>query len=556
MYGGLFRFVGEMGFFSRLGIIGFGIGIPLGLVMGFFLFIFSKPDKVKDPMIRPICELDSDALEELIPEIPLWVKHPDFNRVDWFNKFLAAMWPYLDKAICRRIRAMTKPIFAKYIGTFRIQSIEFESLSLGTLSPKLYGFKVHETDENELVMETAIRWAGNPDVVLVLRLFSLQIRIQLIDLQIFAAPQIVLKPLVPAFPCFSNIVVSLLEKPHVDFGLKILGGDIMSIPGLHQFVQEAIRKQVLNLYLWPRVFEIPILDASVGATKKPVGILHVNVVKALGLSKMDLLGTSDPYVKLSLIGERLPSKKTTIKMNNLNPVWNEKFKLVVKDPESQVLHLRVYDWDKVGGHDRLGMQLVPLKVLAPHETKELTLDLIKNTDINNHQNKKPRGQLVVELTFIPFRVESSKSSSRLDGSRSMVSQNERDIHDDFIGGGAGLLWVKIQGATSVEGKRHSDHYAVTHFRGEKKKTKMVKKCRDPVWNEEFPFMLEEPPLKEKIHIELKSRRSGLFSFLSKESLGHVEINLIDVVHNGRINQKYHLINSRHGMIHVEIQWTQ
>ena len=48
MYGGLFRFVGEMGFFSTLlGIIGFGIGIPLGLVMGFFLFIFSKPDKVK-----------------------------------------------------------------------------------------------------------------------------------------------------------------------------------------------------------------------------------------------------------------------------------------------------------------------------------------------------------------------------------------------------------------------------------------------------------------------------------------------------------------------------
>ena len=35
---------------------------------------------------------------------------------------------------------------------------------------------------------------------------------QLIDLQIFAAPRIVLKPLVPAFPCFSNIVVSLLEK--------------------------------------------------------------------------------------------------------------------------------------------------------------------------------------------------------------------------------------------------------------------------------------------------------------------------------------------------------
>ncbi|KAE8647301.1 synaptotagmin-3 isoform X2 [Cucumis sativus] len=466
------------------------------------------------------------------------------------------MWPCLDKAICSSIRGMAEPMFAEYIGKFQIQSIEFETLLLGTLSPKLYGIKVHETNENEIVMETAIKWAGNPNIVLILRLFSLQIRIQLVDLQIFAAPRVALKPLVPAFPCFTNIVVSLLEKPHVDFGMKILGGDIMSIPGLYQFVQETIRKQVSNLYLWPHVLEIPILDASVAATKRPVGILHVNVVKALKLSKMDLLGTSDPYVKLSLSGERLPSKKTTVKMNNLNPIWNEKFKLIVKDPESQVLQLQVYDWDKVGGHDRLGMQLVPLKVLTPYETKELTLDLLKNTNtnINEYQNKKPRGQLVVELKFTPFREESSKFSSQLDGCGSMVSRDERDLQDDCVGG-AGLLSVKIQGATSVEGKRHSNPYAVMHFRGEKKKTKMVKKCRDPVWNEDFEFMLEEPPLGEKIHIEVRSRRSSRFSFFSKESLGHVEINLGDVVHNGRINTKYHLINSRHGMIHVQIKWT-
>ncbi|XP_022134404.1 synaptotagmin-3-like isoform X2 [Momordica charantia] len=464
------------------------------------------------------------------------------------------MWPYLDKAICDRIRAIAKPMFAEYIGKFHIQSIEFECLSLGTLPPRLYGFKVHETNENEIVMETAVRWAGNPNIVLVLRLFSLNIKIQLVDLQIFAAPWAALKPLVPTFPCFSNIVVSLLEKPHVDFGMKVLGCDVMSISGLYQFVQETIKKQIANLYLWPHVFGIPILDSSIAMTKKPVGILHVKVVQALKLSKMDLLGTSDPYVKLSLSGERLPSKKTTIKMNNLNPVWNEKFKLIVKDPQSQVLQLQVYDWDKVGGHDRLGMQLVPLKVLEPYETKELTLDLLKNTNINDSHNKKPRGQLVVELTFTPFREESSKCSGMLDVTcRSMASQNARDLLDDFVGG-AGLLSVKVQGATGVEGKRHSNPYIVAHFRGEKRKTKMVKKCRDPVWNEDFQFMLEEPPLEEKVHIEVRSRRT-LFSFLSKESLGHVEINLTDVVHNGRINEKYHLINSKHGMIHVEIQWT-
>lgn len=83
------------------------------------------------------------------------------------------------------------------------------------------------------------------------------------------------------------------------------------------------------------------------AIQKPVGILHVNVVRAIKLLKMDLLGASDPYVKLSLTGDKLPSKKTTIKRKNLNPQWNEKFKIVVKDPQSQVLQLQVYDWDKV-----------------------------------------------------------------------------------------------------------------------------------------------------------------------------------------------------------------
>lgn len=83
------------------------------------------------------------------------------------------------------------------------------------------------------------------------------------------------------------------------------------------------------------------------AIKKPVGILNVKLVRAIKLLKMDFLGTSDPYVKLKLSGEKRPSKKSSIKKRNLNPEWNEDFKLIVKDPETQILELHVYDWDKV-----------------------------------------------------------------------------------------------------------------------------------------------------------------------------------------------------------------
>ncbi|KAG7012905.1 Synaptotagmin-3 [Cucurbita argyrosperma subsp. argyrosperma] len=552
-----------MGFFSTVfGILGFGIGLPLGLLVGFLLFVYSEPKDVKEPVTRPLCELDTTSLQNLMPEIPLWVKYPDYDRMDWLNKFLSDIWPYLDKAICGSIRAIAKPIFSEYIGKFQIEDIEFEQLSLGTLSPKFHGLKVYETNENELVMEPAIKWAGNPNIVVAVNILSLRIKIQFVDLQIFAMPRLTLKPLVPTFPCFANIVASLLEKPQIDFGLKIMGADIMSVPGLYRFIQETIKKQVASLYLWPRVLEIPILDSSTSATRKPAGILHVKVVRATKLLRMDILGTSDPYVKLRLIGGG-PAKKTSVKMRNLNPVWNEKFKLLVHDPKSQVLQLKVYDWDKVGGHDRLGMQLVPLNLLTPYNTKELVLDLQKNTDINDPQNKKPRGKLEVELMYTPLREESMRFLENSNSDVQSESRSNVDIQSESrsnvepenqTSDRAGVLSVKVQGARNVEGEKHNNPYAVIHLRGEKRKTKMIKKTRDPSWNEEFPFMLEEPPIKEKIHIEVMSKRT-VFSFLHKESLGHVEINLGDVVNNGRINEKYNLINSKHGKIHVEMQWT-
>ncbi|KAJ0047097.1 hypothetical protein Pint_06025 [Pistacia integerrima] len=546
-----------MGFVSSLlGILGFVIGIPVGLLVGFFFFIYSKPDEVEDPEVKPLVELDNIPLYELLPDIPLWIKSPDFDRVDWLNKFLFDMWPYLDKAICSTIRNTAQPIFAEYIGKYKIEAIEFGNLTLGTLPPTIHGIRVYETNEKELVMEPAMRLAGNPNMVLVIKLLSFQITVQLVDLQIFAAPRLTLKPLVPTFPCFGKIAVSLMEKPHVDFGVKVLGGDIMSIPGLYQFIQKSIQKYVASLYLWPQTLDIPVLDDSAMAIKKPVGILRVKVARAMKLLKKDFLGTSDPYVKLSLTGERLPSKKTTIKKRNLNPEWNENFKLLVKEPQSQVLQLQVFDWDKVGRHDRLGMQLVPLKVLTPNETKEFTLDLLKHTHITDPKDKSHRGQIVVELTYVPFREDSCKFSTALS---EKYSTKDSGINQSFnvnqeTLGRAGLLSVIVQGAEDVEGERHNNPYTLVLFRGEKKKTKLIKKNRNPLWNEEFQFMLEEAPLHEKIHIEVMSKRTG-FRFRALESLGYVEINLTDVVHNGRINEKYHLINSKNGIIHVEIKWT-
>lgn len=528
-----------------MGFFGFGMGISIGLVIGYYLFIYFQPTDVPDPVIRPLVEQDSQTLQRLLPEIPLWVKNPDYDRVDWLNKFIETMWPYLDKAICKTVKNIAGPIIAEQIPKYKIDSVEFEALSLGSLPPTFQGMKVYLTEEKELIMEPSMKWAGNPNITVVAKAFGLRASVQVVDLQVFACPRITLKPLVPTFPCFAKILVSLMEKPHVDFGLKLLGADAMSIPGLYRFVQELIKDQVANMYLWPKTLEVPIMDPA-KAMKRPVGILSVKVVRAMKLKKKDLLGASDPYVKLKLTEDKLPSKKTTVKQKNLNPEWNEEFNLVVKDPESQALEINVFDWEQVGKHDKMGLNVVPLKQLTPEELKVMTLDLLKNMDPNDAQNEKSRGQIVLELMYKPFTDEEMPKETEDSNAVEKAPEGTPD--------GGGLLAVIVHEAQDLEGKHHTNPQVRLLFRGEERRTKPVKKNRDPRWEEEFQFTLDEPPTNDRIHVEVVSTSSRMGLLHPKEALGYVDINLSDVVSNKRINERYNLIDSKNGRIQIELQW--
>jgi hypothetical protein len=116
-------------------------------------------------------------------------------------------------------------------------------------------------------------------------------------------------------------------------------------------------------------------------------------------------------------------------------------------------------------HDKMGVQVIPLRSLTPYESKLFTLDLLKSMNPNDQQNKKNRGKLVVELTFDPFRDDNSMSAVNSDGEGNISIK--RDVPP-----GGGVLLVSVENAEDVEGKRHTNPYAVVLFRGEKKETKV------------------------------------------------------------------------------------
>ncbi|XP_029102522.1 synaptotagmin-C-like [Scleropages formosus] len=89
------------------------------------------------------------------------------------------------------------------------------------------------------------------------------------------------------------------------------------------------------------------------------GRLTATVIKATNLKAMDLTGFSDPYVKASLIcdGRRLKKRKTSIKKNTLNPVYNEAlvFDIPNENIDNVSLIIAVMDYDCIGHNEVIGV---------------------------------------------------------------------------------------------------------------------------------------------------------------------------------------------------------
>jgi len=105
------------------------------------------------------------------------------------------------------------------------------------------------------------------------------------------------------------------------------------------------------------------------------GRLLVNVVEAKNLARKDILSKSDPYVVLSihhkhdftLFGSEYKSSVIT---NNQNPVWNQSFTLDIKNPDTDLLRIRVYDYDHLSFDDLIGTVDIPVFNLCMNTPKD------------------------------------------------------------------------------------------------------------------------------------------------------------------------------------------
>mmetsp|Transcript_21616 Transcript_21616/g.60099 ORF Transcript_21616/g.60099 Transcript_21616/m.60099 type:complete len:133 (+) Transcript_21616:160-558(+) len=132
-----------------------------------------------------------------------------------------------------------------------------------------------------------------------------------------------------------------------------------------------------------------------------MGILKVRLVKATNLADKDYFGKSDPYVRLDLKQDNYlldvdyGYQRSSIKKNNLNPVWNEDYSFNIPTLKNMVLKLRVMDSDFGTRDDQCGWCKIRLD-------KEGITSSPKNIEkIVDRKLIRANGKIFVSISYKP-----------------------------------------------------------------------------------------------------------------------------------------------------------
>ncbi|GLT85305.1 hypothetical protein SLE2022_034970 [Rubroshorea leprosula] len=551
----------------------FFFGWITGLFIGIGLIVaFARYEKIRSSRrcnlastVAAFAKMTVQDTKKLIPPkyYPSWLT--------WLNQELDKIWPYVNEAASELIRSSVEPILEQYTPAV-LQSLKFSTLTLGTVAPQFTGVTIIE-DESEaggITTELELQWDGNPNIVLDINTrIGVALPVQVKDIGFTGVFRLVFKPLVDAFPGFGAISYSLRKKKQLDFTLKVIGGDLSSIPGISDAIEETIRDAIEDSITWPVRKIISILPGDYSDLElKPVGTLDVKLVQAKDLTNKDLIGKSDPYAELFVRPLRDRIKRSKTINNQLNPIWNEHFEFIVEDESTQHLTVRVFDNEGVQASELIGCAQVAVKDLEPGKVKDIWLKLVKDLEVQ--RDNKNRGEVHLELLFIPsgtdsnilkpfnadFRLTSLEKTLKngMDGTAEAAELARTTIQrkkEVIVRGVISVTVIAAENLPVVDFMGKADPYVVLVMKksGTKVKTRVVNDTLNPVWNQTFDFVVEDA-LHEMLILEVWDHDT-----FKKEKIGKCIMTLTRVLIEGEVQDNFSLDGTQSGRIFLHIKWT-
>ncbi|XP_075693755.1 synaptotagmin-7 isoform X2 [Rhinoderma darwinii] len=197
--------------------------------------------------------------------------------------------------------------------------------------------------------------------------------------------------------------------------------------------------------------------------------LTVKIMKAQELPAKDFSGTSDPFVKIYLLPDKKHKLETKVKRKNLNPHWNETF-LFEGFPYDKVvqrvLYLQVLDYDRFSRNDPIGEVSIPLNKIDLTQMQTFWKELKPCSD-----GSGSRGELLLSLCYNP---SANSIIVNIIKARNLKAMDIGGTSDPYV-----KVWLMYKDK-----------------RVEKKKTVVMKRCLNPIFNESFIFEVPTEKLRE------------------------------------------------------------
>lgn len=549
-----------------------GIASGVGVMMG-FAFCSNNRAKRRSELAAIIQAFARMTLQDsrtiFTPEIhPSWVVFQERQKLNWLNLHLVKIWPYVNEAASELIRSTVEPILEQYRPAI-IDSLKFRKLTLGTVAPQFTGIWLIDGEPEEIIMELEMQWDGNPSIILDIKtLVGVALPIQVKNIAFTGVFRLIFKPLVDELPCFGAVCYSLRQKKQLDFKLKVIGGDLSSIPGISDTLDKTIRDAIEDSISWPVRQILPIIPGDYSNLElKPTGILEVKLVQAKELSNKDLIGKSDPFAALFVRPLRNRIKKSKTINNQLNPIWNENFEFVVEDPSTQNLTVRVFDDEGLQPAELIGCAQVFLKELEPGKVKVVWVKLVKDLEIQ--RDAKNRGQVHLELLYCPFGTRNEllrdfTPDLHLTGLEKVLNeendgmdatdierQYEQRKRDIILRGVLSVTVIGAEDLPSMDILGKSDPYVVLIMKksGVKMKTRVLNETLNPVWNQTFDFLVEDA-LHELLMLEVYDHDT-----IGKNFIGRCIMTLTRVLMEGDFCDTFPLDETKSGKLSLNLKWT-
>ncbi|CAL5438995.1 unnamed protein product [Camellia sinensis] len=408
--------------------------------------------------------------------------------------------------------------------------------------------------------------------------------------------RLIFKPLVDEFPCFGAICYSLREKKKMDFTLKVIGGEITSIPGLSNAIEGTIRDAIEDSITWPVRKIVPILPGDYSDLElKPVGVLEVKLVQAKELTNKDFIGKSDPFAVLYIrpLRDRMKTSKTI--NNQLNPVWNEHFEFIVEDASTQNLVVKVYDDEGLQTEELIGCAQIRLNDLEPGKIKDVWLKLVKDLEVQRDNKNRGQGKediikhgaanflimVHLELLYYPFGMKNGFTNpfasnfsmtslekvlkSGVEGKE--ASENGIDVkhkrREVIVRGVLSITVISAEDLPPADLMGKADPYVVLTM----KKT-VVNENLNPVWNQTFDFVVEDG-LHDMLILEVwdhdtfgKGRSpyieeyGGISLTVSREDyMGRCILTLTRVILEGEFKDSFQVEEAKSGKLNLYLKWS-